>query len=317
VAARQVVFTSLTGGYEALMEQPVSADQDVDFICFTDDATLTSSSWDVRYLPRALPADPIRSSRRIKILAQEYLPDYDESLYIDNSVRLTVAPQEIFDAWLTPDAPLALLQHSFRGPLGDEFTAVIDQQREASWVCEEQLADYGRTDPEALKAPTLWTGLMLRRHSDPTLQPLMQLWWEHVLRYSRRDQLSLPIVLRAQPVATSVHQIDNQLSPFHEWPRWTPGTYRNLPTARPDGPEERILQLEREAGRLQADLIALRRSSDEIRDRRTFLEGYIEEVRASTSWRVTKPLRLVADAFRTVDASADEHNEAEIPLRNP
>ena len=32
---------------------------------------------------------------------------------------------------------------------------------------------------------------MLRRHHDPTVMIAMETWYAHVLRYSRRDQLSV------------------------------------------------------------------------------------------------------------------------------
>jgi hypothetical protein len=36
---------------------------------------------------------------------------------------------------------------------------------------------------------------ILRRHHDPTLRPIMETWFEQVLRYSKRDQLSLNPVM--------------------------------------------------------------------------------------------------------------------------
>src|SRR5271163_3399282 len=103
---------------------------------------MTSPGWDVRHVPGALPGDDVRSGRRMKILCHEYLADYDESLYLDNTVVLKVPPETLFEALLPPEAPMALLHHSFRGPVRDEFSAVIEQGRDARWVCEEQLATY-------------------------------------------------------------------------------------------------------------------------------------------------------------------------------
>ena len=48
---------------------------------------------------------------------------------------------------------------------------------------------------------------------------MMETWFANVLRYSRRDQLSLLVMLQNQ---TQSHysrlNLDNHLSEFHEWP---------------------------------------------------------------------------------------------------
>src|SRR5262249_20865702 len=151
---------------------------------------------------------PVRSSRRPKILAHEYLADYDESLYIDNSVLLTASADVAFDRLLTSTAPMAVVRHSFRETLRDEFGAVVQHDLDAEWIVTEQLVDYERTAPHALAGPTLWGGILARRHNEPLVQQAMQIWWEHVLRYSRRDQLSLPPALAAARLDPLAHQID-------------------------------------------------------------------------------------------------------------
>jgi len=332
--ARQVVFTVLTGGYEALQEQPAAIGDDIDRVCLTDDPTLTSTSWQVRHISLALPADAVRSARRMKILAHEYLPEYDESLYIDNSVALKVAPQLLFDTLLPEDAVMALARHSFRGPLRDEYAAVVEQHLDAAWVCEEQRTHYEQTDPAALEVPTLWSGLMLRRHNVPAVQAVMQIWWENVLRYSRRDQLSLPIALSTATFVPVVHELDNHSSDYHEWPRWVAETTRPGRIRVLDGPDLRIVELEGSSAELRQEMARmekvgverdairvelnalrvecdlLRRKTDAIRvERDTFaeatrqLDACIREIRMSTSWRMTRPARSLTGAIRSRRAS--------------
>src|SRR5215210_7134454 len=57
---RNVVFTALVGGYETLTEQPVAAESDFEFVCFTDDAELSSETWQI-HPERAL--DEVRARR--------------------------------------------------------------------------------------------------------------------------------------------------------------------------------------------------------------------------------------------------------------
>src|SRR5262249_36056947 len=162
-------------------------------------------TWQVRQIEPVFPADPVRSSRRPKILAHEYLADYEESLYIDNSVLLTAPAEAAFDHLLTSSSPMAVVKHSFRGTLREEFAAVVQHDLDGEWIVTEQLVDYERTAPHALTGPTLWGGILARRHNEPLVRRAMEIWWEHVLRYSRRDQLSLPPSLYAARLDPLVH----------------------------------------------------------------------------------------------------------------
>lgn len=214
---RPCVYTVLTGGYEELNPQPVASASGLRFICLTDDPTLPATQgWEIRRTPLPLPGDAIRSQRMMKILAHHYLPEFSASLYIDNSVRLRSPPEALFAA--APQAPLALCPHSFRTALHEEFHAVVEQRLDDGARVAEQRAHYQDFAPEILDGPVLWTGLLLRRHDAPELREAMELWCTHVLRYSRRDQLSAPMALHQAGLAPHLLPWDNYASPFHEWP---------------------------------------------------------------------------------------------------
>ena len=266
---RRVVYTVLMGGYESLVEQPLGGVQGTDLICFTDSVHLTSGTWHVRRVEPVFPADPNRSSRRPKILAHEYLADYDESLYIDNTVLLTAPADVVFDQLLSATSPMALVRHSERASLREEFAKVVENGLDAEWIVTEQLADYERTASQVLDGPTLWGGILARRHNEPSIRNAMQTWWEHVLRYSRRDQLSLPVALEAAGLDLLVHNLDNRRSTFHTWPDKSANRDRSRGAPLPKAPKL-IAALENE--------LAMRRSS--------------------ASWRVTSPMRRMAAFVR-------------------
>jgi hypothetical protein len=226
----------------------------------------------VHQIEPVFPADPIRSSRRPKILAHEYLAQYDESLYIDNSVLLTAPAEVAFDQLLSSTAPMAVASHSFRGSLREEFAAVVQHDLDAEWIVTEQLVDYERTAPQVLAGPTLWGGILARRHNEPLVQRAMQIWWEHVLRYSRRDQLSLPPALDAARLHPLVHDLDNRRSAFHEWPE------NKVARSRTRG--RRVLTASQRIAALENEL--------------AMAQNELAQVRSSVSWRLTRPLRRVA-----------------------
>ncbi len=295
MAERRCVYTVVTGGYEPVLEQHIARQHDTDLICFTDSDAPAGTGWQVRPLELILPEDTNRSSRYPKLLPHRVLPDYDVSLYIDNNVLLTVDPAAMFERFLPPDVPMAAFAHSFRDTLRDEFEEVVKVGKEAAWVCEEQLRHYEATDPAALDLRPIIGGFLFRRHADPLVQATMERWWFHVLRYSRRDQLSLMVVAREMGLDILVHEVDNHLSEYHEWPR---GPRRDPRGGSPlaAGPEVRIAELEREVAHLH-DVIASQQERLQVGHERT--AGEVDRLRAafesSTSWRVTRPLRAAKD----------------------
>ena len=215
---RRCVYTALFGGYERPTPQPAFGADPIARILFTDDPAMRSDDWEVRIVERALPADSVRSSRWPKVLPHLALPDFDVSLYIDNSVQLRVPPSRVIDDLLPAEAVFALLAHSYRGSVLEEVEAVIPVKFDSEERIREQVAHYADIAPDALSAQTLWGGMLLRRHHDPVVVEAMQVWWRQILRYSRRDQLSLPYALQVAGLQPTIHLIDNKESDLHTWP---------------------------------------------------------------------------------------------------
>jgi len=214
---RTCVYTALFGQYDGLIEQPTAGTSSCDFICFTDDAQLTSDTWDIRLVEGAFPLDPVRSARLFKILGDESLAEYDATLYVDASVLLRRPPEQIIGEWLSDDVDIALSSHSYREHLADEFDEVVRLNYDDRARVYEQLVDYSISCPDVLEARPLWTGMLVRRPT-PVLAEAMRTWANHVLRYSRRDQLSVLVALGSSSVRTRVLELDNYDSPDHEWP---------------------------------------------------------------------------------------------------
>ena len=211
------VCTALIGGYERLTEQPIVSDSQVQFICFTDDPELTSQTWQVRRVEPRFAMDPVRSARDVKVRLDRYLPNAGETLWIDNSVLLLSRPEDLLDAWLA-EVDLAVPRHSFRGTLSGEFAEVSVLGLDDVARVFEQVAHYEALDPQVLAEPVLWTGILARRMTSDRVRAFGELWMDHILRYSRRDQLSVNTALRGAGVPTRIVELDNHVSPHHRWP---------------------------------------------------------------------------------------------------
>lgn len=288
---RRAVVTALLGNYEHLVEQPVAAGSAVDFICFTDDPELSSTAWQVRLIEPALPGDLIRSARILKLRGHDCLDEYDETLWIDNSVLLRQDPAVLLDQWLQ-DADIAIPAHSFRGTVAAEFDAVSRSKLDEQPRIDEQLAVYAALSPAVLDREALWTAIIARRRGLAT-ERLMRVWLDHVLRYSRRDQLSVGMAIATSGVRVSVIELDNRESPWHEWPV----SLGRAPRGEGDPTTVRADAIEARLARLHADIDELTLQYTRAVVAR---ETVISAMSASRSWRATRALRATTSAVRAL-----------------
>ncbi len=214
---RRVVYRALMGGYETLREEEAARDSSVPFICFTDARGLTSETWEVVHVEPRLPHDSTRSARALKILGHPLLEGYEETLWLDNTVELTTAPDDLFDLWLA-DADVAAPLHSYRLSVLAEAEVVIDTGLDEFSRVYEQLTHYLSDGEEWVHENPHWTGMLARRRTSSTDRAMLA-WWEDVLRYSRRDQLSFVPALRAHGVGLGSVPLDSLASRWHRWPR--------------------------------------------------------------------------------------------------
>lgn len=186
---KRVVYTCLFG-YSELFNDFQYPRDDIDFICFTDDPTLRSNFWEIRLLPKQL-LDPARASKKLKALAHIYLAEYDWSLYIDNTVRLKVAPSRLFDDYLAPArSSLVCFRHYERDCVYDEAEVVLLLNFDTPERVIPQMQLYRHLGYPA-HAGLAKSTLLLRRHHDPELKRAMNVWSDQVQSRSKRDQLSM------------------------------------------------------------------------------------------------------------------------------
>jgi hypothetical protein len=216
MSASVCVFTAVFGGYESLNAQPQAEGSADRWLCFTDDPELVSEHWEIVAVDPAFPLDPHRSSRQVKMLGHPLVREHERSLWIDNSVVLERPPQALLDEWLA-SADIAFCVHSYRETVLDEFLAVLDDSLDDPGRILEQLDHYARSMPEVLDQRPLWGALIARRWT-PDVDRAMETWWQHLLRYSRRDQLSLIAALMTTGLAVERIVVDNFSSPWHRWP---------------------------------------------------------------------------------------------------
>jgi hypothetical protein len=214
---KYVVYTTLFGSYEKLNELEISEECNVDRIVLTDCEHLQSNTWQIHYVNPDFPGDSVRSQRVVKLKRPEFIRNnYEASLYVDNTVQLKTNVTKVIDFWLD-GVDLAIPYHSFRNRLEDEFIEVSNNKLDSGERLEEQLENYNTFHANMLNECVYWTGILARRNSFD-LDRFEDAWRDQVLRYSRRDQLSVNLALKNSQVSHRGVSIDNHSSEFHSWP---------------------------------------------------------------------------------------------------
>lgn len=220
-ALRRVVYTCLFGYSERFNDFRYDA-PGIDFICFTDDPELTSDFWTIKQVPLGL-LDPPRRSKQIKAKPHIFLPEYDQSIYVDNTVRITAPIADIFSTYLgapslpRSSSPLVCYQHPWRSCVYDEASAVLAGGYDDPARVNQQM-DFYRSIGYPANNGLAKTTFLLRNHHDPALIRLMDKWHEQVLRHSFRDQLSLLPTARALDFEISYLPLKFLDHDLFQWP---------------------------------------------------------------------------------------------------
>ena len=213
---KKCIYSVLLGDYEKFTDPNYKVNDETDLKLFTDNPSLKSEHWDIILIEPRFPCDIIRSSRYLKILGPKLLQNYESSLYLDNTVKLKIEPDEFIDSVLK-NHDFALPVHSFRDSVISEFDTVQKLGYDDFTRVYEQLFHYQNCASRVLKERPYWCAILARKHTVQVIQT-MELWWDQVLRYSRRDQLSINYALSKTQLAVNAIQIDNYLSRYHQWP---------------------------------------------------------------------------------------------------
>ncbi len=221
-----VIYSAIFGGYDRLAP-PRCSISGCDLVCFTDNRAVASDVWDVRYVDVDGETSAL-ANRRYKMLPHVYLADYAQSLYIDGNVRILRSPEQLIRQVLG-EGSIGITSHPERDCVFDELQACIEYGKISR---EESLRwlDFYQRSGMRRHAGLFENNVIVRRHNDPAVVQLMQVWWEFYRKFGGRDQLSLVALASAQGVniqsistgprysrkyfSLTAHEVDRQKGPL-------------------------------------------------------------------------------------------------------
>ncbi len=213
------IYTVLIGEKEGLNDplqivgQKFESDLDIDFYCLTDNINLESKTWRICYYSHPL-INPEKSSRYPKARPDVFFPDYEYSIYIDNTVVLKRVPQY-------KDIENSILKgfrHPWRSNPIDEADIVVKSGLDDSKTVVEQMKFYEK-EKSISQINYLSVGtVIVRNHKDFKVIKFGQLWWEQILLHSKRDQLSLDLCAKEAGCPMEYYEGDKISNDLFLWP---------------------------------------------------------------------------------------------------
>jgi hypothetical protein len=189
--SQSVIITSITNSYDLLKEIPFEFKGQASAVAFMDPIQ-ESASWKVLNAPTD-SSDSCRNAKRPKILPHLYFPYAEYSLWIDGSVEIIspISLNTLIERYLR-SSDIAVFKHRVRKCIFTEAEACIRSKRDNPNTIRRQIAKY-KYESYPRSRGLAECCVILRRHT-PKIQLLNEVWWDEIVRHSRRDQLSFDFV---------------------------------------------------------------------------------------------------------------------------
>lgn len=202
-----VVYTSVLGGVDRLWLRQEPFSDGTCAVALLDresykvasrsvKAGSSKSLWSIQIISGSLLGSNIQTQKAVKLLPHILFPNVRTSLWIDGKLGLRSNAKDVRDR-IFPQVPgLGAFQHFQRKSVSEEFYVLFGL---AFHDCEALSRQYEKyfgngkfTDDDML----LEGAVLFRNHSHPMLGRFSCNWFQEVTHESKRDQLSLPWILR-------------------------------------------------------------------------------------------------------------------------
>lgn len=179
------VYTCITGNYDNLKE--VTKENGIDYYCFTNNKSIKSKSWKIIYIEDEELSN-VKLARRIKILGHDKLKKYDILLWMDAAVSFKKKILDFIDYYLDDKHDFVAFKHGVRDNIKDEAYECVKLGKESKENVVRLLNFYKEINyPD--NTGLIESTVFIKRNSK-IVKETMKLWFEMILNYSHRDQLS-------------------------------------------------------------------------------------------------------------------------------
>lgn len=188
--SKTVIYTAITGGYDEL-HTPLFVDDDLTYVCFTDNKNIKSDIWHMEYV-RSDKLDHMHLAKKFKMFPHLYFKEYDTSIWVDGKIEIQGDLRNYIRDFQR-EQPMICFPHFERECIYEEAGACLLCKKGNKEKLIRQISDYYR-EGYPINNGLYEMACIVRRHNDELVQKVMEDWYREVERYSERDQVSFPIV---------------------------------------------------------------------------------------------------------------------------
>ncbi|XP_022133586.1 uncharacterized protein LOC111006123 [Momordica charantia] len=222
-----VVSTCAFGGGDDLYQPIGMSDASLRKVCyvaFWDEITLSAQEsmghiigengffgkWRI-IVVRDLPFTDQRLNGKIpKMLGHRLFPNVKYSIWVDSKSQFRRDPLGVFEALLWhSNSEFAISQHGARSSVYDEAGAVVRKHKATPEEVDMQIKRYHHDhfpdDKRFNGHKALAEASVIVREHSPVVNLFMCLWFNEVVRFTSRDQLSFPYVLWRLKLLKKIH----------------------------------------------------------------------------------------------------------------
>lgn len=214
---RFAVYTVSTGKYDEIKE-PIYIDERIDYYVFTDQEIPERSVWEKIPIPDKLKSkmNSLSQARYIKTHPHEFFQNYDYSMFIDGNVRITCDIMPLLYSMITEDKVMAIHHHQVRDCIYDEAKAIFAAGKASIHELQTQAKHY-KAEGFPAHFGLFETNIVIRKHNDEKCIGIMDVWWNQIEKFTKRDQMSFTYSLwKNGETADAVFSLGNnsRLNPY-------------------------------------------------------------------------------------------------------
>lgn len=182
------VYTCITGEYDNLKEIK-NVEKNIDYYCFTNNKKIKSKTWNVVYIEDDKISN-LLLARKTKILGSPIINEkYDIELWMDAAVEFVKPINDFIKHYLGKNDKLVCFKHGLRNSVEEEMDACLRFRKETIENIEN-LKEFYKCENYKYDNGLVESTVMIKRPKDKKVIETMNLWYDVVLNYTRRDQLS-------------------------------------------------------------------------------------------------------------------------------
>ena len=193
------VVTAIFGGYDKL-SIPFKLQDEIDYICFTDNPIDSYGIWQIRQTPYYHPC-PTRMARYVKLHLLDLLSEYETLIWVDGNIVICGDLMKYVHAFDVNDTDIGLISHPLRDCIYEEAKACIQRAKDNELAINTQVEHYRKLGIPK-KSGLFETNFFITRKSQKSRR-FFKAWWGEIERFTKRDQLSVVVAQHASDIKYS------------------------------------------------------------------------------------------------------------------